>query len=218
MEWVVKIGGSLFPHHATQLMKALQGERVLVVCGGGKFANQIRKYDNEIHFSDDASHETAILCMDITGRLLADKLGFAEAVYSLGKAEKTLDKGKIPVLLPSRLLHYLDPLEHSWRVTSDSLSFYISQLIHAKHLIVTNVDGIYTREPSIKDAKLINEISAKKLLSFGETSIDAAMGELLLQFGSNCFVVNGKYPERALSIIRGKADVDNIRYTLVKGD
>jgi 5-(aminomethyl)-3-furanmethanol phosphate kinase len=218
MDWIVKIGGSLFPHHAMKLVESLQGESVLVICGGGRFANQIRKYDEEIHFSDTASHETAILCMDITGRLLADKLDYAETVYSLEEAEKVLDEDKIPILLPSRLLNYLDPLEHSWRVTSDSLSFYISQIIHAKHLIATDVDGIYTRKPSVKDAKLINEISAKKLLSFGETSIDAALGELLLQFGSNCFVVNGKYPERALSIIKGRVDVDNIKYTLVKGD
>jgi aspartokinase-like uncharacterized kinase len=218
MDWVVKIGGSLFPHDALKLIKSLQGESILVVCGGGKFANQIREYDQELSFSDTAAHETAILCMDIIGKLLADQLDCAKAIYALGDAEKTLNENKIPILLPSRLLHYWDPLEHSWKVTSDSLSFHISQILHAKHLIATDVDGIYTRIPSVKDAKLINEISAKKLLNFGETSIDAALGELLLQFGSNCFVVNGKYPERVLSIIRGRADIDNILYTLVKGD
>jgi 5-(aminomethyl)-3-furanmethanol phosphate kinase len=218
MEWVVKIGGSLFPHHAMKLLEALQGENILVICGGGEFANQIRGYDEKLHFSDDAAHETAILCMDIIGRLLADKLDCVEAVYSLNGAKKTLNEDKIPILLPSRLLNYLDPLEHSWKVTSDSLSFHISQIIHAKHLIATNVDGIYTRKPSVKDAKLINEISAKKLLSFGETSIDAALPELLSHFGSNCYVVNGKYPERVLSIIKGRVDVDKIKYTLVKGD
>ncbi|MCK9152190.1 delta 1-pyrroline-5-carboxylate synthetase [Methanobacterium alcaliphilum] len=218
MDWVVKVGGSIFPHHAKNLVEGLDGENVIIICGGGNFANQIRKYDAEFSFSDNAAHESAILCMDITGRLLADICNNAEAVYDLKTAKRIVKKGKIPILLPSRLLHYMDPLEHSWNVTSDSISFYISQLIQAKLLIATDVDGIYTRKPSAKDAILIHEISAKKLLSFGETSIDAALSELLLQFGSNCYVVNGKYPERILSLIRENADIKNTLYTLVRGD
>lgn len=218
MEWVIKIGGSLFPQHAKKLIEGLTSENVIIICGGGEFANQIREYDKLFGFSDTAAHESAIMCMDITGRLLSDICDNAEATYDLKTAKKILKKGKIPILLPSRLLHYVDPLEHSWNVTSDSISFYISQMIQAKLLIATDVDGIYTRKPSAKDAIFIHEINAKKLLSFGETSIDAALSELLLKFGSNCYVVNGKHPERILSLIRDNIDMKNVIYTLVRGD
>jgi aspartokinase-like uncharacterized kinase len=221
MDWVVKVGGSLFPENSVKLVKAISEstkKEVMIVCGGGSFANQIRDYDSQMNFSASANHESAIMCMDIVGRLLADKIPDAEAVFDLNSAKLLSKKNIIPILLPSKLMHYLDPLEHSWNVTSDSISCYIAQLLQAKLLIATDVDGIYTRIPSAKDAKLINEISAKKLLSFGETSIDTSLSELLLEFGSNCYVVNGKYPERTLSIINACVDVDNTQYTLVRGD
>lgn len=214
MEWVVKLGGSLFPEDAVKICNSLAGKNVVVICGGGEFANKIREYDEYMEFSNSASHKTAILCMDIIGMLVADKVEGAEAVYSLENVEKVLNEGKLPVLLPSKLLEYLDPLEHSWKVTSDSISVYISWLLKTKILIVTNVDGIYNFDPSIDGAKLIKNISAKKLLTFGETSVDENLPELLLKYRLDCYVVNGKYPKRAISIIEGK----NSKYTFIGGN
>ena len=214
MEWVVKLGGSLFHEDAVKFCKSLVGKNVLIICGGGEFANKIREYDAEMEFSDSASHKTAILCMDILGMLVADKVDGAEAVYSLEDAKKVLNDGKLPVLLPSKLFEYLDPLEHSWKVTSDSIAVYISWLLKTKILIVTNVDGIYTDDPSLDGAKLIQNISAKKLLTFGETSVDENLPELLLKYKLDCYVVNGKYPKRAISIIEGKSS----KYTFIGGN
>ena len=214
MEWVVKLGGSLFHEDAVKFCKSLVGKNVLVICGGGEFANKIRKYDAEMGFSDSASHKTAILCMDILGMLVVDKVDDAEAVYSLGDAKKVLNDGKLPILLPSKLFEYLDPLEHSWNVTSDSIAVYISWLLKTKILIVTNVDGIYTDDPSLDGAELIQNISAKKLLTFGETSVDENLPELLLKYKLDCYVVNGKYPKRAISIIEGKSS----KYTFIGGN
>ena len=126
MEWVVKVGGSLFPEDAIEFCKSLVGKNTVVICGGGEFADKIREYDRDMKFSNSASHKTAILCMDIMGMLVADKVDGAEAVYSLEDVEKVLNDGKLPVLLPSKLWGYLDPLEHSWKVTSDSISVYIA--------------------------------------------------------------------------------------------
>ncbi len=214
MEWVVKLGGSLFHEDAVKFCKSLVGKNVLIICGGGEFANKIREYDAEIGFSDSASHKTAILCMDILGMLVVDKVDGAEAVYSLEDAKKVLNDGKLPILLPSKLFEYLDPLEHSWNVTSDSIAVYISWLLKTKILIVTNVDGIYTDDPSLDGAELIQNISAKKLLTFGETSVDENLPELLLKYKLDCYVVNGKYPKRAISIIEGKSS----KYTFIGGN
>lgn len=214
MEWIIKLGGSLFSDDAINFCNALYGKKVLIICGGGEFANKIREYDEKINFSNSASHKTAILCMDILGMLLADKVSHLEAVYSLEDAKKALYNDKIPVLLPSKLFEYLDPLEHSWKVTSDSIAVYISWLFKSKILIVTNVDGIYSDHPSKDGVKLIKNISAKKLLTFGETSVDENLPELLLKYKLNCYVVNGKYPKRAISIIEGKSS----KYTLIGGN
>ncbi|MGZ7107351.1 MAG: amino acid kinase family protein [Methanobacterium sp.] len=211
MDWIVKLGGSLFPEDAIKFCKTLVGKNVIVICGGGEFANKIRDYDDKMDFSITSTHKTAILCMDIMGMLVADKVDDARAVYSLEKAKKVLEEGKLPVLLPSKIFEYLDPLEHSWKITSDSISVYISWLLESKILIVTNVDGIYDINPSLDGANLIKNISAKKLLTFGETSVDENLPHLLLKYKLDCYVVNGKYPERAISIIEGKRS----KYTFI---
>ncbi|WP_225370190.1 hypothetical protein [Methanobrevibacter arboriphilus] len=68
----------------------------------------------------------------------------------------------------------------------------------------------------------------KKLLTFNETSVDLMLGELLLEFGTNCFVVNGNFPERVLSLIgvengdrisdNNYKDNYNFKYTLIRGE
>ena len=42
IEWVIKIGGSLFPKSAIALIKELKGTNTLLIIGGGEFANLIR--------------------------------------------------------------------------------------------------------------------------------------------------------------------------------
>ena len=216
MKWVIKVGGSLFPDYAVKLCKNLVGKNVIVICGGGILANLLREYDKKIGFSNTITHKSAILCMDILGLLLADKVADAEAVYSFNLAQKVLDAGKLPILIPSKFMENQNSLEHSWRVTSDSISLYIAHQLKAKLLIATDVDGIYTQQPSQDGAEFIKHIEAKKLLDFGETSVDEVLGELLIRFKLNCYVINGKYPERVISII----DANNIKktkYTLIGG-
>lgn len=217
LDWVIKIGGSLFPEEAVKLGHALEGKKVLVICGGGELANLLRKYDKRMDFSDTTTHRSAILCMDILGMLLADKVPNLEKVHSLNQVHEVLDGNKLPIFIPSQFFKENDSLEHSWRITSDSLSLYIAHLLKAKLLIATDVDGIYNQQPSEDGAQLLKEISAKKLLNFGETSVDKFLAKLLLQYETSCYVVNGKYPERVLSIIEGKSDENNI-YTLIGGN
>jgi hypothetical protein len=41
---------------------------------------------------------------------------------------------------------------------------------------------------------------------------------LLLEFGTDCYVVNGKYPERVLSLIDDNVNHYNFDYTKIIGD
>ncbi|MDR2545482.1 MAG: delta 1-pyrroline-5-carboxylate synthetase [Methanobrevibacter sp.] len=218
MEWVVKIGGSLFPEQAIAVAEAIKGTNSLIITGGGEFANLIRKYDKKIKFSNNVTHQTAIETMSITSKLLNDKLNFTKIVDNLDAAKQTSENGEIPILISSRILDEKDTLEHSWKVSSDSISSYISYLLKSKLIITTNVNGIYTRKPGLKNSIFINEIDAKKLLSFGESSVDLMLPELLIKFGLDCFVVNGNFPERVSSIIKLNKDSHNFRYTYIRGE
>ena len=216
MTWVIKVGGSLFPDYAIKLCKNLVGKDVIIICGGGMLANLLRDYDANIGFSNTVTHQSAILCMDILGMLIADKVDDAEVVYSFNLARKVLDEGRLPILMPSKFMRHQNSLEHSWSVTSDSISLYIAHQLKAKLLIATDVDGIYTRQPSQDGAEFIKYIDAKKLLDFGETSVDEVLGELLIRYKLNCYVINGKHPERVISLIDAN-NVDKTKYTLIGG-
>ena len=215
---VVKIGGSLFPDNAIQLAKKLENTDSLIILGGGEFANLIRKYDSSQSFSGEVTHYTAIDCMDIIAKLVNDKVDSTKLAYTLDEAVAISDEGYTPIFIVSDFLIEEDPFECSWDVTSDSIAAYVSHSLNANLLIVTNVNGIYTREPSEEGSKFISKIDAKKLLTFEESSIDVMLPSLLIEFGTNCYVVNGMYPERVLSLIDDNINDYNFDYTLIIGD
>lgn len=215
---VVKIGGSLFPNYAIDLAKKLENTNSLIVLGGGEFANLIRKYDSEINFSQETNHWTAIDCMDIIAKLVNDKVESTKLAYSIDEAIAISDEGFTPIFIVSKFLREDDPFECSWDVTSDSIAAYISHLLNANLLIVTNVNGIYTQEPKESGSTFISKIDAKTMLNFPESSIDVMLPTLLLKFGTNCYVVNGKYPERVLSLIDDNINDYNFDYTQIIGD
>ena len=215
---VVKIGGSLFPKYAINLADKLENTSSLIILGGGEFANLIRKYDSEINFSDEANHWSAIDCMGITSKLVADKVPSTKLVFTIDEAEKVSDEGFTPIFVVSDFLKKEDPFECTWDVTSDSIAAYIAHTLNAKLLIVTNVNGIYTQDPKVSGSTFINKIDAKKLLTFSESSIDVMLPSLLIRFGTICYVVNGKYPERVLSLIDDNVNDYNFDYTQIIGE
>ena len=215
---VVKIGGSLFPNYAIDLANKLENTNSCIVLGGGEFANLIRKYDDEIKFSEETNHWTAIDCMDIIAKLVNDKVKSSKLAYSIDEVNKISDEGFTPIFIVSEFLKTEDPFECSWDVTSDSIAAYISHLLNAKLLIVTNVNGIYTQEPKESGSTFISKIDATTLLTFQESSIDVMLPSLLLEFGTDCYVVNGKYPERVLSLIDDNVNDYNFDYTKIIGE
>ncbi|MEE3491076.1 MAG: delta 1-pyrroline-5-carboxylate synthetase [Methanobrevibacter sp.] len=215
---VVKIGGSLFPKYAIELAKRLENTNSVIILGGGEFANLIRRYDEEMSFSDEANHWTAIDCMDIIAKLVCDKVDSCKLAYSIEDVYNISDEGFTPIFIVSQFLRENDPFECSWDVTSDSIAAYVAHLLNANLLIVTNVNGIYTQEPKEPGSTFISKIDAKTLLTFQESSIDVMLPSLLLRYGTNCYVVNGKYPERVLSLIDDNINDYNFDYTQITGD
>ena len=119
---VVKIGGSLFPNYAIDLAKKLKSTNSCIVLGGGEFANLIRKYNDEQHFSEEINHWTAIDCMDIIAKLVNDKVESAKLAYSIEEINQISNEGFTPIFIVSEFLKKEDPFECSWDVTSDSIA------------------------------------------------------------------------------------------------
>ena len=215
---VVKIGGSLFPNHAVELAEKLENTDSAIILGGGEFANLIRKYDDEMKFSDETNHWTAIDCMNIIAKLVNDKVKSTKLAYTVDEIHQISNEGYTPIFVVSGFLRKENPFECSWDVTSDSIAAYVSHILNANLLIVTNVNGIYTQEPKEPGSTFISKIDAKTLLTFQESSIDVMLPTLLLRYGTNCYVVNGKYPERVLSLIDSNINDYNFDYTQIIGE
>jgi aspartokinase-like uncharacterized kinase len=219
---VVKVGGSLalYPEKlkalCTKLNEISKEHRLVVVPGGGEFADAVRCLDERFSLSCGASHRMAILGMDQYGLLLSDLITDSVAVSKLEETKYFLDLGKLPVFLPSNLLLKEDPLENSWNVTSDSIAVYLADRLEvSKVLLVKDVDGVYPNDPKKHpDAKLIKNLSASQLLAMNKrTSVDKALPKLLLKTSIDCFVVNGLFPERVEALLEGRDAV----CTLIRG-
>ncbi len=213
---VVKIGGSLalYPNKLRLLCKKLSQiaklHRILIVPGGGEFSDVVRTIDDRFSLSSNITHRMAILGMDQYGLMVSDLTPNSVVIRDLDEAKRWFDLGKVPILLPSKMMFEDSTLENSWDVTSDSISFFVAQKLQAKRaILVTDVDGIYDVDPKRDPkAKLLKKVLATELLeSKKRTSVDLFLPSLLLQCPVDCFVVNGLFPERVVAVICGQKAV-----------
>jgi 5-(aminomethyl)-3-furanmethanol phosphate kinase len=209
---VIKVGGSLSqnPTKLRVLCSKLSGLSVhmglVVVAGGGEFADVARRLDCTLKLSAYASHRMAILGMDAYGFAIADLIENAVVVDTFEKAKQAIEDRKLAVFLPSRFMFSEDPLPNAWDVTSDSISAYIAGKLEAKKIVlITDVDGIFDKNPKEHtDAKLISKTSAHDLQTNARSSVDCALPKMLLELKTPCFVVNGFFVERVEAVLCGQ--------------
>ncbi len=143
----VKVGGALLydrdalARTLTALELLARSRSILVIPGGGPFADAVRAADAQHSLTDDAAHWMAILAMDQLALLLASKMQNAELVHRRGEIARALARRKIPVLAPFRWLREADPLPHSWDVTSDSIAAWVATEVGARQLILIKPDA-----------------------------------------------------------------------------
>jgi probable H4MPT-linked C1 transfer pathway protein len=141
---VVKIGGSLLAHEDTLrcvLDLLNESSHTLIVPGGGPFADDVRDAYARGAVDDETAHWMAVLAMDQYAALLIARMPHAVRVTSLAEAHAALVSGRLPVLAPSRWLREVDPLPHSWDVTSDSIAAWVAGQVGAASLILVKPPG-----------------------------------------------------------------------------
>jgi aspartokinase-like uncharacterized kinase len=150
VDTVVKVGGGVLSH-AQHFMAALatvgaaaRGQRLLVVPGGGPFAETIRDVDRRITtLTDDAAHWMAVLAMEQYGHLIATHMLDATLVTDPSEIVAAFDADHVPVLAPYHWLRAADPLPHSWNVTSDSIAAWVSGVVGARCLVLVKPPGVH---------------------------------------------------------------------------
>lgn len=157
---VVKVGGGALgdPEGLRLALATLADEarqtRLVIVPGGGPFADAVREADERLRpslgLAPTAAHWMAIVAMDQYAELLVDWTPDAVRVEDLDGIRGAHACGAVPVLAPSRWLRHADPLPHSWEVTSDSLAAWFAGALGASELLLVKPDA--ATEPLVDPA------------------------------------------------------------------
>jgi 5-(aminomethyl)-3-furanmethanol phosphate kinase len=114
---------------------------LLIVPGGGSFADAIRDADRRLGLTDDAAHWMAVLAMDQYAHLIASRLPNGVLVSGPADIESALAQRQLPVLAPYQWTREADPLPHSWDVTSDSVAAWVAGQVGASRLVLVKPPG-----------------------------------------------------------------------------
>jgi aspartokinase-like uncharacterized kinase len=139
---VVKVGGGLLGKAGALdlVLEALTafrpGRRLVVVPGGGPFADADRPMFKRVRIGEDAAHWMAVLGMDQYAHALAARAPGAVLVEQPEEIGPALAAGALPVLAPYRWLRTADPLPHVWDVTSDSIAAWVAGALGARRIVL----------------------------------------------------------------------------------
>ncbi len=200
MDVVIKVGGGLQadPPALRNLCRTLKEisnrHGLLIIPGGGDFANLVRKLQMKHEFSDQVAHQMAILSMNLYGLMFHDLID-GSTLTDIPKREA---RG-CSIFLPYRTLGCSPELEPTWKVTSDSIAAWVTEKIGCKKLLLVKmIDGI------LEQGRLQKSISIQKLRKIDQSCVDPKLSQTLEHTGITCWVVNGRHPDRIKKILSGK--------------
>jgi 5-(aminomethyl)-3-furanmethanol phosphate kinase len=173
--WIIKLGGSLLgaPElaHWLELLVKFGDGKVVIVPGGGLFANSVREAQQISNASDEVAHQLALLAMDQFGLLLAGmNPGLVTASSELELAERGWQHRGI-VWLPSKMALADASIPQNWQVTSDSLSAWLADKLGAKQLILVKSKSLITYQkdaPSKLQHLVDDELIDSQFMSFSK--------------------------------------------------
>lgn len=179
--WIVKLGGSLLgsPELSQWLdLFACHGDgNIVIVPGGGIFAEAVRESQKLSGSSDAVAHRMAVMAMDQYGVLMAGlNPALVTAVSELEIAERSWQHRAI-VWLPSTMVNADENIPKNWQVTSDSLAVWLAVKLNAEHLIL-----VKSKKPKI------DQISIERLMKDG--IVDGHFGDFAVGHNFNTWILS----------------------------
>ena len=179
--WVIKLGGSLLGSPELSLWLdtvAKHGDgQVLIVPGGGIFADAVRDAQISSGIDDATAHRMAVMAMDQYGVLMT---GLSPRLVTARSELEIAERGwqhRGIVWMPSDMVCADENVPMHWGITSDSLAAYLAAQLNAKHLILV--------KSSRPDAE--QQVSLEKLTKEG--FVDSAFGDYIAGRAFSTWVV-----------------------------
>jgi len=156
---IAKVGGSLYNtlelnYWLSALVECSAQQPIVLVPGGGPFADQVRLAQKLHHFDDSTAHHMAILAMKQFGLLLS----------TLVPACSTINTNDIPsspfsVWLPDDDLLSESSLPKNWDISSDSIALWLATKLKAEQLLLIKRTSTH--------ATSINELTSNSIIDNG---------------------------------------------------
>jgi 5-(aminomethyl)-3-furanmethanol phosphate kinase len=153
---VIKLGGSFaFSACLGDWIAAIAAcaGRIVIVPGGGPFADQVRTAQAQMGFDERTAHRMALLAMEQYGCAIAslhEALSLADSVEAL---RHDLARDRVPVWLPTQIALSAADIPPSWDVTSDSLAAWLAGKIGAERLLL--VKHVESAPRTVRAADLV---------------------------------------------------------------
>jgi aspartokinase-like uncharacterized kinase len=135
---VVKLGGShASGPHLTDWLASIAAEAgaIVVVPGGGPFADEVRVAQASMGFDDGAAHAMALMAMAQFGRALQSLNPALRLAASRAAILRALREGRVPVWSPEPMARAAG-LPETWALTSDSLAAWLAGALGAGRLVL----------------------------------------------------------------------------------
>jgi aspartokinase-like uncharacterized kinase len=142
---VLKVGGSLLdwpelPRKLAALLESRRDQRLLLIAGGGRFADVLRDLDQTHRLGEEPSHALALRVLDVTAHLLAGLLPGSRVIEDVSQLFEVWSSREIPILAPRLFLEAddrsPDPLPHAWTTTTDAIAARLAVRLEAAELIL----------------------------------------------------------------------------------
>lgn len=143
---VIKVGGSLFdlpelPGIIMHVLAQRPETSPFLVAGGGPAAGLVREWDRVHGLGDESAHALALEAMDLGTSLLAHFFPDVRLVRSEEQARMAVGDHALSILCAGCFIRAADgdghpALEHSWRVTSDSIAAWSARVLDAAELVL----------------------------------------------------------------------------------
>lgn len=142
---IVKVGGSLYERtdlapRLTRLLARPDLQPTLLVPGGGKLADDVRRLDRLHRLGQEASHWLALNVLSVNATFLARLLPGSHVVPGPEEALPVWECGGVAILDACRFAEADESrpgaLPHSWQVTSDSIAARLAVVCQARKLVL----------------------------------------------------------------------------------
>jgi aspartokinase-like uncharacterized kinase len=126
-------------------------DKIVIVPGGGVFADQVRMVQQQWGFNDQIAHEMAILAMQQMALIFKSINDSFQIVETISQVQQTWHKHVVVICTPNIKQLNDAAIKASWDVSSDSLAAWVARQLNAQQLILVKSVDI----PLLADVKTL---------------------------------------------------------------